>query len=209
MLSTKAGKTKDELITEKQDEVRVSLMRFQGNADGLVQQCVGKVNELGNEIGASPTLVVSNNLEKLGIQQLTKVEDNAEMNNYPLTITTLAKTMFNEVWAQIEVKESEMKYLKEALKSIVEMAFLTQYHNEATLDLKGFKKEVKRIKESKIETQGQQQGAQQGYNHGYQQAMAVAEAKAKAAPPAPPAPASASGSGSAPADVPMPPAGGN
>ena len=80
---TKAGaKTKDEQITEKQDEVRVSLMRFQGNADALVQQCLNKVNELGNEIGASPTLVVSNNLEKLSIQQLKKIEDNAAKQIY-------------------------------------------------------------------------------------------------------------------------------
>ena len=163
------------------------MLRFQGNADALVQQCLNKVNELGNEIGASPTLVVSNNLEKLSIPQLRKIEDNAEMNNYPLTITTLAKAMFEVVWTAIEVRESETKYMKETLKASVEMSFIQQFHNEATLDLKGFKKELKRIKESKIENRGTQQGAQQGFNHGYQQGFAVAEAKAKAAPPVPPA----------------------
>ena len=94
----------------------------------------------------------------LTLQQLRDIDDIAAMNNHKTTLATLSKAFFDGDYQAMHAKENEMKYAKDACFLALDLAFTTQFHNNATLEQKKFRAEVNRIKDISLRQVGGRTG---------------------------------------------------
>ena len=116
----KSDQSKDDIIADKIEALRVAALRAQGSTDVVAQRCVQHAAELQTLRTANPATVVSDAMRLLTIQQLKTIEENAAMSNHTLSLTTLTKAFFDADFQSMQIKEKEMKYAREVCIAAVD-----------------------------------------------------------------------------------------
>ena len=154
----KSDQSKDEIIAERIETLRVATLRVQGSTDSVVQNCLMHAAIIQNACQANPRTVVTDAMRLLTNEQLKTIEEHAMMNNHTLSLATLTKAFFDSDYQSMQAKEKEMKYAREVCIAAVDLAFTMEFQSNSLLDQKRFRTAVSDIRERKVYAAGQQQG---------------------------------------------------
>ena len=134
MASSAAGRgrsaqSKEEVLTEMKETVRVAMLSVQGN-DVISVAARENLNAYSQAILAHPNDVIKQSLCRLNAEQLKSLGETAAMNNHKYTVKALAKAIFSADDMAVVAMTAAMGYITTAQINMAELAFVSQYHDQ-------------------------------------------------------------------------------
>ena len=126
---SKADKSKEEIVNELKEQVRVALLSVNG-ADAISVAARQNLMTFGQAIEQHPDDVLTRSMGLLNATQLKALGDTSSLGNHRNTIHKLAKTMFANDDAAVVAMSSTLNYITAAQRSICEYAFMSEYYGQ-------------------------------------------------------------------------------
>ena len=129
-------------MAEKQEDLRVGLLRLTGNDDPVITQTLAHVQTFTQAIQTNPDNIIKQTMEAMHIAQIMNIHRVASMGNHKTTLALLSKSIYEADHTAINTKTNNLAYAKECCLASADLAFITQYHDGRMLDQQRFKDDI-------------------------------------------------------------------
>ena len=134
--------SKEDLIGEKTEELRIGLLRFNNENDVTIMQTKQNIETFKQNLATHPDSIIKNALATLSIENLGNLNKIAAMGNHKQTMKSLAKFCYEADYISMTAKSNNLNYAKESCLTSVELAFIAQYHDGRALNQSQFKDDI-------------------------------------------------------------------
>ena len=137
-----AVRTKDDIITENQEKVRIAVLSVTNSSnDQLITTGLQHIQQFSQNVGVRQDLAKTS-LATLSMTHLKELNRIAQMNNTDAAMAAFAKMVFAADYDAAMSKMKELDYMKKAQVAVATYATEVEYFDNKKTDMPRFRNDV-------------------------------------------------------------------